>query len=111
MAAGCGNLEGMPLVKVAQLSQLPPDSVTEVAVGGDVYALCRVGGRVSALSGVCLHRGGPLGQGAIHEGRVLCPWHAWEWDCRTGANSFDPAQKVATFEVRVEGDDILLAIP
>ena len=101
----------MPLVKVAQFSQLPPDSVTEVAVGSDTYALCNVDGRVTALSGVCLHRGGPLGQGAIHNGRVMCPWHAWEWDCKTGANDYDPSKKLATFEVRVDGDDVLLAVP
>lgn len=101
----------MPLVKVASLSQLPADSVTEVIVGSEPYAICNVGGRVTALSGVCLHRGGPLGQGAIDRGRVVCPWHAWAWDCQTGANDFDESQKVPTFPVQVEGDDILLETP
>src|SRR3954451_22211370 len=101
----------MPLVKVAQLSQLPPDSVTEVALGDDFYALCNVGGRVTALSGVCLHRGGPLGQGAIHASHVVCPWHAWAFDCFTGANDFDPTRKVARFDVQVVGDDVLLNLP
>ena len=101
----------MPLVKVARLSELPAGSVIEVAVGPDSYAICNAAGRVTALSGVCLHRGGPLGQGAIHGNHVVCPWHAWEWDCQTGANDFDPAKKVATFEVRIEGDDILLQLP
>ena len=101
----------MPLVKVANLAQLAENTVTEVMVGGEPYAICRVNGRVTALSGMCLHRGGPLGQGAIYDGRVVCPWHAWEWDCQTGANDFDPTQKVATFAVQVEGDDILLDVP
>ena len=101
----------MPLVKVASLSQLRPDSVTEVMVGSEPYAICHVGGRVTALSGVCLHRGGPLGQGALHDGRVVCPWHAWEWDCQTGANDYNPDQRVATFPVRVQGDDVLVELP
>jgi nitrite reductase (NADH) small subunit len=101
----------MPLVKVAAFSRLPADSVTEVIVGSDTYALCYVGGRVTALSGTCLHRGGPLGQGALHGNCVVCPWHAWEWDCQTGANHFDPNRKVATFAVQTEGDDILLDVP
>jgi nitrite reductase (NADH) small subunit len=101
----------MPQVKVAQLSQLPADSVTEVTVGADTYAICNVGGRVTAVSGVCLHRGGPLGQGAIHGNRVTCPWHGWEWDCQTGANDSDPTKKLPVFEVRVEGDDVLLQLP
>jgi len=103
--------EEMPLVKVAQLSQLPADSVTEVTVGDAFYAICNVAGRVTALSGTCPHRGGPLGQGAIHGNYLMCPWHAWQWDCATGANDFDPTQQVPTFEVRVAGDDILIELP
>ena len=101
----------MPLVKVAALSQLPAGSVTEVAVGNDTYAICHVDGRVTALSGTCLHRGGPLGQGAIHGNHVVCPWHAWEWDCRTGVNEFDQDQKMPTYPVRIEGENILIDIP
>ena len=76
----------MPFVKVASLSQLPPDSLTEIVLGNDLYALCNVAGRITAIGGICPHRGGPLGQGAIHGNHVVCPWHAWEWDCQTGAN-------------------------
>ena len=53
----------MPLCKVARLSSLPPDSVTEVMVGGEFYAICNVNGAVRALSGVCLHRGRAAGTG------------------------------------------------
>jgi len=101
----------MPLVKVASLSQLPVNSVKEVSVGNDLYALCNVDGRITALSGTCLHRGGPLGQGTIHGNYVVCPWHAWEWDSQTGANDYDPNEKVATYAVQVNGDDILLDVP
>jgi nitrite reductase/ring-hydroxylating ferredoxin subunit len=101
----------MAFQKVAQLSALPPGSVTEVMVDGQPYAICNVGGAVRALSGVCVHRGGPLGQGQIHEGRVVCPFHLWEFDCVTGENDFDPSKRVPTFEVKVEGDDVLLQLP
>ena len=101
----------MPLVRVASLSQLSSDSVTEVAVGSTTYALCNVGGRVTALSGMCLHRGGPLGQGILHGKNVVCPWHGWEWDCQTGSNDYDPTLRVPTVAVRLEGDDILLDVP
>ena len=39
---------------------------------------------------------------------VICPWHEWAYDCRTGENDFDPAVKLDRFTVKVEGDDILL---
>jgi len=101
----------MALVKVASLSNLPVNSVAEVTVNGEPYALCNVSGRVTALSGTCLHRGGPLGQGVISGNHVVCPWHLWEWDTETGANDYDPTQKVATCPLKVEGDDILLEVP
>jgi nitrite reductase (NADH) small subunit len=101
----------MPLVKVASLSQLPAGSVMEVAVGNNTYVVCNAGGRITALSGVCQHRGGPLGQGVIHGNRVVCPWHAWEWDCQTGANDYDPTKRVPCFEVQIQGEDILIQVP
>ncbi len=101
----------MPFIKVGRASDLPEDSVMEVTVGEDLYAICNVAGSLHALSGVCLHQGGPLGQGQLAEGRVVCPWHAWEWDCRTGENVDDPTQRVATYPVKVEDGDIFLQVP
>jgi nitrite reductase/ring-hydroxylating ferredoxin subunit len=101
----------MPLLKVASLSEVPEESVIEVMVGQQPYAICRTGGAVYALDGVCPHRGGPLGQGQLHQGRVVCPYHLWEFDCRSGAYDLDSAHRVATCEVKVEGGDIYLQVP
>jgi nitrite reductase/ring-hydroxylating ferredoxin subunit len=101
----------MPLVKVGSLSRLPPGSVMEARVNGDVYAICNVAGELHALDGICPHACGPLGQGALHGHTLVCPWHAWEYDCRTGVNDFDEDVRVATFPVKLDGDDILIEIP
>src|ERR1044071_6850369 len=101
----------MSFVPVGKLSGLPAESVMEVMVAGRPYAICHVGGAVHALDGVCLHRGGPLGQGQIHEGRVVCPFHLWEFDCRTGEYDFDAAKRVATYEVRVQDNEIFVKVP
>ena len=101
----------MPFVKVANCSTLPPNSVIEVLVDDSPYAVCNLAGEICALSGICIHRGGPLGQGQIHEGHIVCPYHLWEFDCRTGEYDYDPSQRVPIFEVRVEGDDIFLQVP
>src|SRR5689334_10067533 len=101
----------MPFVKVGSLSTLPPESVMEVMIGDQPYAVCHSSGSITALNGVCIHRGGPLGQGQIHNGHVVCPYHMWEFDCRTGEYDYDPRQRIQTFEVKLEGDDILLQIP
>lgn len=101
----------MPFIKVGTAAQLPPGSLMEVMLGDSPYTVCNVGGEVRALSGVCPHRGGPLGQGQIHDDRVVCPFHLWEFDCRTGEYEYDPTKRVATYEVKVEGGDILLQVP
>jgi nitrite reductase (NADH) small subunit len=101
----------MAWVSVATLSQLAPGSVIEAACGDGLYAICNVDGRIHALSGICPHRGGPLGQGAVNGGSVTCPWHAWEFDCLTGAHDYNPSVRVPTFPVRIDGDSILIDIP
>jgi nitrite reductase/ring-hydroxylating ferredoxin subunit len=101
----------MPLLKVAKLSEVPEESVLEVMVGQQPYAICRTQGAVYALNGICPHRGGPLGQGQIHQGRVVCPYHLWEFDCRSGEYDLDSARRVATYDVRIEGGEIFLQAP
>jgi nitrite reductase (NADH) small subunit len=105
----------MAFVKVGALSKLPPGSVMEVHVGDRTYAVCNVGGKghaeVHALDGICPHAGGPLGQGALHGATLVCPWHAWEWNSRTGANEMDDGLLLTKFPVKIEGDEILIDVP
>ena len=101
----------MAFVKVGTLSTLDPDSVMEAEVGEKTFAICNSGGELSAFEGVCPHEGGPLGQGNVDGGRLICPWHAWEFDCRSGVNDFDETVQLVKFPVKVEGDDILIDIP
>lgn len=100
----------MALHRIGSLSKLPPGTVTEALVGQTKIALCNVRGEIHALDGTCPHRGGPLGQGALHEGMLVCPWHAWEFDCKTGENDCNPSIRQRRFIVTLEGDDILVDI-
>jgi nitrite reductase (NADH) small subunit len=101
----------MALVKVALASQLAPGSVMPADFGDRTFAVCNVAGELYALDGICPHAGGPLGEGALHGSTLVCPWHAWEFDCRTGANDFDPDVTVATFPVKVAAGEILIDVP
>jgi hypothetical protein len=56
----------MPWIKLAKTTDLPPGSLMEIARGDDLYAVCNVDGEIRALSGVCPHQGGPLGEGALN---------------------------------------------
>ncbi len=102
----------MPLIKVAHDSDLPLNSVLEIILPNDrPIALCNIAGQIHALDGTCPHRGGPLGQGAINGTSLTCPWHAWDFDCVTGLNPYDPSHQVEVFRVCITGGDILIDLP
>jgi nitrite reductase/ring-hydroxylating ferredoxin subunit/uncharacterized membrane protein len=60
-------------------------------VDGVPVLLVREGGEIHALANRCTHRGGPLHEGEVSEGRVTCPWHGSEFDLRTGSVERGPA--------------------
>ena len=97
-------------VTAASLSDLAPGTCKAVEIGGKTIALFNVSGTVYALDNTCLHQGGPLGEGILEDDVVSCPWHMWEYNVRTGEKVDRPALKVATYEVRVEGNDIKVAV-
>jgi nitrite reductase/ring-hydroxylating ferredoxin subunit len=97
-------------VRALALADLPPGQCTEVSVGGKPVALFNVGGTVYATSNTCIHRGGPLGQGALDGQAVLCPWHAWSWDVTTGENTANPELRIPTYPVRVEDGQVLVQV-
>lgn len=101
----------MALVKVGSLAALPPGRVMEAEVGPNTVVICNAGGDLFAYDGICPHAGGPLGQGNLEGNILICPWHAWEYDCRTGVNDYDENVKLTPYPVKTEGDDILVDLP
>lgn len=99
-------------VKVARKSDLSSGEGMVVEVDGNRIALFNVNGEFFALDNTCPHRGGPLGEGMVDASNltVQCPWHGWTFSCRTGVSPINPAARVEAFEVKVEGDDILVAL-
>ena len=100
----------MPFVKVGDATALPPGQVMEAELDGSTYAICNIDGDLRAFDGTCPHAGGPLGQGHIEDGRLICPWHAWEYDCRTGQNDYDDSLVLAQFPVRIQNGEIQIEI-
>jgi nitrite reductase (NADH) small subunit len=101
----------MPLVKVGPVSAVPPGSVAEIETPDARYAVCNLDGELYCLDGTCPHAGGPLGQGTLNDSMLVCPWHGWEFDCRTGVNDFDEDVQQRMFTVVVENDEILINVP
>ena len=96
--------------KVASRSEISPGQGKVVEVGGRTLAVFNCDGSFYATDNTCLHRGGPLGEGSLSGTTVICPWHGWEYDVKTGACGTDASQKVQTFSVKVEGDDVLVSL-
>jgi nitrite reductase/ring-hydroxylating ferredoxin subunit/DMSO/TMAO reductase YedYZ heme-binding membrane subunit len=93
-------------VPVCRLAELPADRGRVMCLAGERVALFRYGDRLSALSNVCQHQNGPLGEGRIIDGLVTCPWHGFQYDPATGASPAPFTEKVPTFRVRVEADRV-----
>ncbi len=71
-------------------------------------AIFKYDGKLSAISNVCKHQGGPLGEGQIIDGCVTCPWHGYQYLPENGQSPPPYTEKIPTYEVRVEGDRVLL---
>lgn len=97
-------------VKVAKKSEIPEDTGKKIEIQGQEIALFKKDGKICAIHSVCPHQGGPLEEGGVHEGKVMCPWHGWEFDIVTGECSFNDSIKVPTFKVKEEGDDVYVAV-
>ena len=97
-------------VKVAAAAEVPPGTGKCVEVNGKQLALFNVDGTFHVIDNTCLHRGGPLGEGELEGSVVTCPWHGWQYDVTTGANTMDESEKVERYEVKVEGDAVLVAV-
>src|SRR5580693_7805026 len=98
----------MAWTKLATIGEVPNDSVIEVEHEGNLYAICNAGGEFCAVSGVCPHEGGPLGQGTVIHGIIVCPWHMWEFDARSGACLVDDQMAIPTYSVKIEDTSILV---
>jgi nitrite reductase/ring-hydroxylating ferredoxin subunit len=101
----------MPFFTIGSISAFPMGEMREVTVANEPYAICNVAGELHAIRGICPHQRGPLGQGALHGKMVVCPWHAWEFDCITGEHDYNPSIKVDKVKLIVEGDQVLLDLP
>ncbi len=95
-------------VEVCRVGDIAEKRARVVCLGGERIAVFRYDGRVSAVSNVCQHQNGPLGEGRIIDGCITCPWHGFQYDPADGASPPPFTEKVPTFRVRLDGDRVLV---
>ncbi|HLH06017.1 MAG TPA: Rieske (2Fe-2S) protein [Terriglobales bacterium] len=99
-------------VKIGTKAELPADGeAKEFEVNGTTICIAQVDGSYAAMENMCCHRGGPLGQGVVLDGKVICPWHGWGFDPKTGASDQDISMGVKVYPIKIEGDDVLVELP
>ncbi len=97
-------------VRLCSASDAPqPGKLGQYEAQGVDVCLANVNGELSAVDNLCPHRGGPLAEGWIEGNTVVCPWHAWGFDLRTGECPEEHAH-VTIFPVKFEGNDVLVEI-
>lgn len=90
-----------PFVEVCAVDDIAEDRARIVCLSGERIAVFRYDGKVSAVSNVCQHQNGPLGEGKIVDGCITCPWHGYQYLPESGASPPPFNEKVPTFCVEV----------
>jgi nitrite reductase/ring-hydroxylating ferredoxin subunit/multimeric flavodoxin WrbA len=95
---------------VGSAAELGRREIQQVMIGKTPVALCHRDGSFTAISGVCNHVGGPLGEGRLDGDYVVCPWHHWKFHRATGEGEpgFEE-DRVPSHAVRVEDGRVLVS--
>src|SRR4029079_7960794 len=88
-------------VEVCKVDRIAEKCATIVSLSEERVAVFRYDGKVSAISNVCQHQNGPLGEGRFIDGCITCPWHCYQYQPESGAAPPPFKEKVPTFRVKV----------
>ncbi len=74
--------------------------------GGERIAVFKFKGKLAALSNVCSHQGGPVGEGKVVLGLVTCPWHGYQYRLEDGCSPPPFKERIRKYRVRLDGSRI-----
>ena len=97
-------------VDVASVNDLAVGRARTLTIGSRTIALYHTARGFFASDNQCPHRGGPLGGGDLIADEIICPWHLWGFDVATGECPGNPELTIPTYEVRIEGESILVSV-
>ena len=95
-------------VPVCNVDSIPEKRACVVSCGGERVAVFKYDGRISAVSNVCQHQNGPLGEGKIIDGCITCPWHGYQYLPDSGASPPPFTEKVPTFRTLIVGNQVFV---
>jgi methionine sulfoxide reductase heme-binding subunit len=104
-----GQASDAEWVDVGDVHQMTEGRGTVVCLSGrERVAVFRYGKTLSAMTNVCAHQGGPLGEGRIVNGCVTCPWHGYQYRPGDGCAPPPFTEKLATYRVKVEAGRVMV---
>lgn len=100
-------------IRAARCEDIPLREGRAVRMGDREIAIFNLGERFLAVANRCPHRSGPLADGIVSGGTVVCPLHAWKVDLESGqvARPADAAACVQTFRARMEAGSVFVELP
>ena len=92
--------------RAAKISDIAEGASQSLDINGQSIALFRLKGKFYALDNHCLHRGGPLGDGHLDGTVVTCPWHAWQFDIKSGECQTMQGAKQKCYATKIEKGEV-----
>jgi methionine sulfoxide reductase heme-binding subunit len=103
------KVDGEHWIDIGSVDEIPENRAKVVCLDScERVAVFRYGDHVSAVTNICAHQRGPLGEGKIIDGCISCPWHGWEYRPENGQSPPPFQERIATFRVRVKDRRIFL---
>jgi nitrite reductase (NADH) small subunit len=99
-----------PFTEVLRAADLPVGRIKAVKVDDRSVAISHTANGYFATDNTCPHRGGPLAEGDLIGDEIVCPWHLWGFDIRTGLCTGNAEFTVAAHEVMLDGDRVLVRL-
>lgn len=94
------------LVHVCHVDEIPNNRARIFPTDNERIAIFKYDGKLSAISNVCKHQNGPLGEGRIVDGCVTCPWHGYQYLPHNGSSPPPFKEKVATYRVKIINHEV-----
>lgn len=98
-------------VRAATVDEISAGRGATVNVEGRNLAIFHQAGSFFVIDDQCPHRGASLGEGTLHQGRVICPWHSWVFDIKTGECVRVPGVSVTSYAARVVDGTVEVELP
>ena len=99
------------LILLGTFTGLGEGRAVTVNVGGERIAVVRKDGALWAISNVCPHQNGPLGEGVVRDGYLECPWHGYQFDPCTGLGPPGFTDSVPRYELVTKGNQTYMRAP